>query len=155
MGTRANNYFVQFYSTNFTIEQICKHFASALLYFKDYYKVRISKCWVLRGPCHTNSGLEWNDLMLVVVPVFLLLGQKWLNPKILIGFRNPVFTPYYHYPDYYSIPSHRALPLQVGIYIRESTVFHINHQKTLLLFLLKISQEIWKLSELWQTKDWK
>jgi hypothetical protein len=45
-----NHYFVQFLSTNFTIEQNWWHFCRALMHLKDNYVFRIPKCWVLRVP---------------------------------------------------------------------------------------------------------
>jgi hypothetical protein len=49
MRNRAKSLFVQFYSTNFTIEQNWWHFCSAILYLKDNYEVRISKFGVLES----------------------------------------------------------------------------------------------------------
>jgi hypothetical protein len=45
-----NHCFVQFFSTNFTIEQNWWHFCRALLHLKDNYVFRIPKFWVLSVP---------------------------------------------------------------------------------------------------------
>jgi hypothetical protein len=45
-----NHYFVQFLSTNFTMEQNWWHFCRALLHLKDNYVFRIPKFRVLRVP---------------------------------------------------------------------------------------------------------
>jgi hypothetical protein len=43
-----NNYFIQFCSTNFSIEQIYLHFYSTILYFKDNGVLIFFEFWVLR-----------------------------------------------------------------------------------------------------------
>jgi hypothetical protein len=54
-----NHYFVQFLSTNCTIEQNWWLFCRALLHLKDNYLFRIPKFWVLR--VHANSDSEWEN----------------------------------------------------------------------------------------------
>jgi hypothetical protein len=51
-----NHCFIQFCSTNVTIEQICSQFYSVILYLKDIGVLRNLKFWVLRVPSNQISS---------------------------------------------------------------------------------------------------
>jgi hypothetical protein len=80
-----NQYFIQFCSTNFIIEQNWWHFCSTILYLKDNLVLEITKLWVLRVP--PTQIPTYNGKMIILfsefyhrtnltVPLLSNLGSK-------------------------------------------------------------------------------